>query len=154
MKGHHAYKDTWTLEIGESHNAQIETNNPVDKYAVCIRKFGKVVGHLKKGENGKFAKAIFFFLRGDPYSKAKTITSERRCNLGDGEGLQVPSKLKLVGHQSLSTYCNMNLSNWKKFKVRNYDGKYIFFSLLSAVFIALNSLYRGIFSSRGRKYGS
>ena len=41
------------------------------------------MGHLKKGENGKFAKAIFFFLRGDPYSKAKTITSACRCNLGD-----------------------------------------------------------------------
>ena len=41
------------------------------------------MGHLKKGENGKFAKVIFFFLRGDPYSKAKTITSACRCNLGD-----------------------------------------------------------------------
>ena len=111
VKGYHAYKDTRTLEIGGSHDAQIETNNPVDNYAVCIRKFGKVVGHLKKGENGKFAKAIFFFLRGDPYSKAKTITSGRRCSLGDGEGLQVPCKLKLVGHRSLSTYCKMNLSN-------------------------------------------
>ena len=60
MKGHHAYKDTWTLEIGDSHNAQIETNNPVDKYAVCIRKSGKVVGHLKKGENGKLQKQYSF----------------------------------------------------------------------------------------------
>ena len=73
VKGHHAYKDTWTTEIGESHDAQLETNNPVDKNAVCIQKFGKVVWHLKKGENDKFAKAIFFFLRGDPYLKAKTI---------------------------------------------------------------------------------
>ena len=43
--------------------------------------------HLKKGENGKFTKAIFFLLRVDPYSKAKTIPSGRRYNLGDGEGL-------------------------------------------------------------------
>ena len=71
VKSHHTYKDTWTTEIGEFHDVQIETNNPVDKYGVCIQKFGKVVGHLKKGENEKFAKAIFFFLRGDPYSKAK-----------------------------------------------------------------------------------
>ena len=127
VKGHRAYKETWTPEIGESHDAQIETNNPVDKYTVCTRKFGKVVGHLSKGENDKFTKDIFFFLRGDRYSKAKTITSRRRCNLGDGEGLQIPCKLKLVGHQSLSTYCKMNLSDWKKFKLRNYDAKYIFF---------------------------
>ena len=81
VKGHHAYKDTWTPETGESHDAQIKTNNPVDKYAVCIREFGQVVGHLKKWENDKFEKAMFFFLRGDPYSKAKTIRSGRRCNL-------------------------------------------------------------------------
>ena len=92
-----------------------------------IRKFRKVVGHLNKGENDKFTKAIFFFLRGDPYSKTKTITSGRRCNLDDGESSQIPCKLKLVGHQSLSTYCKMNLSEWKKFKLRNYDAKYIFF---------------------------
>ena len=73
-------------------------NNPVGKYTVSIWKFGKVVGHLKKGENGKFAKAIFFFFKGDPYSKAKTITSGHRCNLHGGEGLQVPCKLKFVGH--------------------------------------------------------
>ena len=46
------------------------------------------MGHLKKGATGKFAKAIFFYLRDDPYSEAKTITSGRRCDLGDGEVLQ------------------------------------------------------------------
>ena len=55
--------------------------------------------HLKKGTTGKFAKTILFFLRGDPYSIAKTIRSRRRCNLGDCEGLQVLCKLKLVGHR-------------------------------------------------------
>ena len=75
VKGHHAYKDIWTPKTGGSHDAHIETNNPVDKYAVCIRKFGKVVGNLRKGEDGKFANTIFFFLR------------------RDGESLQVPHKL-------------------------------------------------------------
>ena len=110
------------------------------------------MGHLNKGENDKFATAIFFFLGGDPYSKAKAITSGCRCNLGDGEGLQIPCKLKLVGHQSLSTYCKMNLSDWKKFKLKKLMQN-IFFSLFPAVFSALGSLYRDTFSSRGRKYG-
>ena len=72
-----------------------EPNNPVNKYPVSIRKSGKVVGHLKKGATDRFAKTVFFFLKGDPYPKS---TSGRRCDLGDGEGLQVPCKLKLVGH--------------------------------------------------------
>ena len=71
----------------------------MDKYAVCcirksgwhlrFKKFKKVVGHLKKGATSKSAKAIYFFWRGDPYSKAKTIISGCRYNLGDGKGLQV-----------------------------------------------------------------
>ena len=69
------------------------------------------MGYLNKGENDKFAKAIFFFWKGDPYSKGKTINSGYRCNLGDGEGLQIPCKPKLLVHQNLSTYCKMNLSN-------------------------------------------
>ena len=89
--------------IGESLDAQIEPNNPVDKYSVCIRKSGKVVGSLRKRTTGRFAKTIFFFLKGDPYSKAKTITSGLRCNLNDGEGLQVPCKLKFVGHRGKFT---------------------------------------------------
>ena len=60
VKGHHAYKDIWTPEIDESLDAQIELNKPVDKYAACIRKSGKVVGHLKKGTTGKFAKEYSF----------------------------------------------------------------------------------------------
>ena len=71
----------------------------------------------------------------------------------DGEGLQVPCKLKLVGHRNLSTNCKMNLSNRKKFKLRNHDAKYIF-PLISAVFSALSSLYQGIFGSREKKYCS
>ena len=71
----------------------------------------------------------------------------------DGEGLQVPCKLKLLGHRNLSTNCKMNLSNRKKFKLRNHDAKYIF-PLISAVFSALSSLYQGIFGSREKKYCS
>ena len=40
-------------------------------------------------------------MRGGPYQKTKTVTSWCRYNLGDGEGLQVPCKLKLVGHRTL-----------------------------------------------------
>ena len=62
VKGHHVYKDIWTPGIGEILDAQIEPNNPTDKYSVCIRKSGKVVGYSKKGATGRFAKTIFFFL--------------------------------------------------------------------------------------------
>ena len=57
------------------------------------------MGHLEEGTAGRFAKMIFYFLTGNLYSKAKTTTYGRRYNLGDGEGLHVPCKLKLVNDQ-------------------------------------------------------
>ena len=96
-------------------DAQVEPNNPVDKYAVCIRKSGKVVGHLKKGTTGKFTKTILFSLKSDPYLKAKTVTSGRRCNPGDGEGLPVSCKLKLAGHRKFIDLFQDELIKLKEF---------------------------------------
>ena len=46
----------------------MEPANPVDKYAVAIRKNNVVVGHLPLGCSSKFAKTIFYFLRADERS--------------------------------------------------------------------------------------
>ena len=69
----------------------------MDKFAVCVKINEKIVGHLKKGTSGRFAKTIFYFLRSDTYSSAWAKVSGKRCNLGDGEGMQVPCKLSLSG---------------------------------------------------------
>ena len=128
VKDHQAYKNIWTPEIGQSLEAQIEPNNPADKYAVCIRKSGKVVGYLKRGAIVKFAKTIFFFLRGDPYSMAKTITSGRRFNLGDVEGFAGSLQTKACWSSKVYRLIDRwTYQNWNKFKLRNYDAKYIFF---------------------------
>ena len=81
IKGHHVYKDIWAPEIGEQLKVRIEPDFCVDKCAVCVEKDKKVVGHLKKGESGKFAKIIFYFLRSDPYSSCIATISGKRCNL-------------------------------------------------------------------------
>ena len=43
----------------------MEPDNHVDNLAVCVEKDQTVVGHLKKGDSGKFANTIFYFLRSD-----------------------------------------------------------------------------------------
>ena len=63
------YKRMWTPISNEVLQTRREPENPTDKYAVCVLKDGKVVGHLKKGSNGGFAKTIFYFLRSDTYAK-------------------------------------------------------------------------------------
>lgn len=54
----------WTPAVQEKVLVEIEPNNPVDKYAVAVKKDGKVFDHLPFGE--KIAKTIFYFLRADP----------------------------------------------------------------------------------------
>ena len=46
----------------------MELKNILDKYAVSVIKNGPGVGHLMKGESGKFAKTMFYFLRSDKMS--------------------------------------------------------------------------------------
>ena len=57
----------WTPELGENLNVLMEPDNRVDKFAVCVEKDDRVVGHLKKGDSGKFTKTIFYYLRSDTY---------------------------------------------------------------------------------------
>ena len=47
--------------------------------------------------SGKFAKAIFHFLREDELSSCKVVVTEKQVNLGDDEGMQVPCKLIFTG---------------------------------------------------------
>ena len=47
IKGYHVYKSVWTPTLQEQVCGEIEPhNNPVDKYAVTVKKDEKVVGHL------------------------------------------------------------------------------------------------------------
>ena len=114
IKRHHVYKDIWTPEIGEQLKVRIEPDNCVDKYAVCVEKDKKVDGHLKKGGSGKFAKIIFYFLRSDPYSSCIATISGKRCNLKDGEGLQVPCKLDMTGQQQYVNILKQELHKIKE----------------------------------------
>ena len=72
-----------------------EPKNVGDKYAVCVMLADEIVGHLKKGRTGRFAKTIFYFLRAD--EKGTAIMKGKAVNLGDGEGMQVPCTLHFKG---------------------------------------------------------
>ena len=49
------------------------------------------------GKLGRFAKIIFYFLRGHIDSKCEVIITGNRANLGDNKGMQVPCELQFVG---------------------------------------------------------
>ena len=37
IKGHHVYKDIWTQKQGEKLNALMESDNQMNKFAVCVK---------------------------------------------------------------------------------------------------------------------
>ena len=60
--------------------------------------------HLKKGTTGRFAETIFYFLCRDPFSSSCDKVTRKRCNLGDGEGMQVPCRVNLTGEAKFVSF--------------------------------------------------
>ena len=101
IKGYHEYQKIWTLFLQKELCGKMEPANPVDKYAVAVKKNNVVVGHLPLGCSGKFAKTIFYFLRADEWSECTVIVTGKPVNCGDGNGMQVAYLLKSHGQKSL-----------------------------------------------------
>ena len=76
--------------------------NTFNKFSEAAIRGEHVVGHLKKGTSAKFTRSIFQFLKGEDNSKSwiDEVTG-KRCNLGDGEGMQV---LCLLDYERRSAY--------------------------------------------------
>ena len=87
--------------MNEELETEMEPDNVMDKYAVCVKKNTSIVGHLPLGKNRKFAKMIFYFLRADQDAKCKVVITGKEVNFGDGDGMQVPCKLKISGPRKM-----------------------------------------------------
>ena len=100
IKGHHVYKNIWTPELGEHLEVQCEPENPVNKYAVCLKTGNGITGgHLIKGKSGRFPKTIFYYLPSHPEVNFTAEVTGKRFNLGDVEGLQIPCILQFTGER-------------------------------------------------------
>ena len=96
------YQGFWVPKIGETLSTGREPGNPKDKYAVCVKKNECIAGHWFLSKTGSFAKTIFYFLRADKCSISEVEITGKAVNLGDGEGMQVPCKLKLTGRRKFA----------------------------------------------------
>ena len=90
IKGYHAYMNDWTPILGENLSTRPESESEIDKYAVAVTKDAQVIGHLKKGKTGQYAKTIFYFLWANLMNTARIPVTGKRVNFGDGQGLQIP----------------------------------------------------------------
>ena len=87
--------------MNEELETEMEPDNVMDKYAVCVEKNSFIVGHLPLSKNGKFAKMIFYFLRADQDAECRFVITGIKVNLNDEDGTQVPGKLKISGPKNL-----------------------------------------------------
>ena len=75
---HYVFKTVSSPGIEENMCGVIESADLMYKYAVADqRNYGKVVGHLPMGKTGKFAKAIFNFLKKDKKHFVDWMCQER-----------------------------------------------------------------------------
>ena len=109
--GYHAYKDEWIPEIGETLSTRREPENMEDEYAVCVLKSNAIVGHLKKGQSGRYAKTVFYFLRSDRYSSCTVKVRRRAIILGNGKGMQVTCTLPFIGQTRFLNVLRRELPN-------------------------------------------
>ena len=89
IKGYHVYMNDWAPILGENLLASPEPENEIDKYAVAVTKNARVIGHLKKGNTGQYAKTVFYFLRANPMNTASVTVTGKRVNFEDGQDLQI-----------------------------------------------------------------
>ena len=73
--------------------SQWEPENPEDRYAVCVKKEIEREESLSLGRLGKFAKAIFYFLKANKLSSFKVIVTGKPVNLEGGDTMQMPCTL-------------------------------------------------------------
>ena len=95
VKGYHVHKNIWKPTVNKELETEMEPDNVMDKYVICINKNTSIVGHLHLGKNGKFAKMIFYFLGADQDAECRGVITGKEVNLGDRDGMQVPCKFKI-----------------------------------------------------------
>ena len=61
VKGYHVYKTLWSSLIGEFLSCEREPDNPMDKYAICVKKENKIVGHFPLENLINLRKQYFIF---------------------------------------------------------------------------------------------
>ena len=87
--------------------------NPKEKNAACVKKNECIVGHLPLSKTGNFTKTIFYFLGADKHSICGVEITGKQVDLGDGEAIQVPCKLKLTGRSKFVNILQNSLKTKK-----------------------------------------
>ena len=79
----------WTPTLGENVSIRPEPENEIDEYVVAVTTDARLIGHLKKGKRGRYAKTDFYFFRANPMNAARITVTGKSSNFGNGQGSQI-----------------------------------------------------------------
>ena len=82
--------NNWTPILGENLSTRPEPKNEIVKYAMAVTTDARVIGHLKKGKTGRYAKTVFYFPRANPMNAARITDTGKTVNFGNGQGMHIP----------------------------------------------------------------
>ena len=78
--GSHDYCAKWNSFAGEVLKCRMEAGNIKEKYTIAVTKKDEVVGHLMKGQSGRFAKNVIYFLRDDQLHSCAAVLTGKPVN--------------------------------------------------------------------------
>ena len=113
IMGYHVYQASWRPTYNEKLQTRREPENFKDPLAVCVVKNGEIVGHLRKGGNGRFARTISYFLRADADNQCRVVVTGVPVNDNDGMGMKVPCELIFNGQRPFIAILRRELSKMK-----------------------------------------
>lgn len=91
--GYHVYEEVWDAVVDETLVCERKTDNEKDRYAVAVKRRGRVVGHLP-------CKFSLFLKRGGLISC--TVTGKRRYSVDLPQGgLEIPCLVTFIGKKEL-----------------------------------------------------
>lgn len=100
IRGYHAYKDSWEVEIGEDRELQHEPKNLQDKNAIAVIRDEEVVGHMPWAlASSKQGIGIVRHFLTKPESKGTVKAEGKAVNRGGEYGTEVLCVYRFTGQQ-------------------------------------------------------
>ena len=93
VRGHHIYKEVWTLFMGETLHCRAESGNIHDLYAIAVERDSEIVGHLPR----TISTPCHIFLQRGGSITCIIIGARQFSNDLPQGGLEVPCTLNFEG---------------------------------------------------------
>ena len=77
---------------------------------MVVNKDARVVGHLKKGKTGRYAKTAFYFFEANPWNNANITVTGNKINFGDWQGLQILCTTSIKGEEKYIEFLKKHLN--------------------------------------------